>query len=65
MKDFSLEILNAGNSENISILTEEAMEQTLGGATSCKKGYESRDDGTIECGCGYIDTPTRPPFTLH
>lgn len=53
MKDFELEILNAGSSENISLLSEESMNGILGGAVQCKKGYSAGDNGDIACGCGY------------
>ena len=55
MKDFALEILNSGSSENVSLLSEEAMGEALGGKISCKKGFDLGDDGTVACGCNYLN----------
>ncbi len=66
MKDFPLEILNSGSSENMSILSDEAMSEVFGGKTACNKGYSLGDNGSIKCGCGYSytkpipDTPAPP-----
>lgn len=61
MKDFALEILNAGGSENVSLLSEEDMSEVLGGAISCKKGYALEDDGAVSCACGYKSDRPVPP----
>lgn len=73
MKDFALEILNSGNSENVSLLSEEAMSETLGGKISCKKGFDLGDNGAVSCGCNYKNdkpiiiaqpSPSLPPGTV-
>lgn len=65
MKDFALEILNAGSSDNVSLLSEEEMSEVFGGAISCKKGYELGDDGKVSCACSYRNDPPPPPRPTH
>lgn len=72
MKEFALEVLNSGSSENVSLLTEEAMSEALGGKISCKKGFDLGDNGTVSCGCKYLNdkpiivqpAPTPVPGTI-
>lgn len=61
MKDFALEILKAGSSDNVCLLSEEAMSEVLGGAISCKKGYALADDGAVSCACDYKSDRPVPP----
>lgn len=62
MDNFALEILNSGRSENVSLLSEEAMSEALGGMIKCKKGYELGDDGAVSCGCSY--SSDKPPVII-
>jgi len=75
MKDFALEVLNSGSSDNVSLLSDEAMSEALGGKISCKKGFDLEDNGAITCACGYSNNtpiiitqpgpkPILPPGTI-
>lgn len=57
MNDYKTEMLTVGMSDEINILSEEAMDGILGGDTKCKKGYSLDDAGIVECGCKYRQTP--------
>lgn len=53
MKKIEFDVLNAGMADSINILSDEALENVLGGAVYCGKGYSLADNGAVSCGCKY------------
>lgn len=56
----SLIVLQNGMKDEVDILSEFEMDAVMGGEVECTKKYALLDDGTVMCGCGYIDSPTPP-----
>lgn len=56
-----IKILKSGFSDDISVLSENEMDEIVGGAFTCKKNFAFTDT-SIECGCGYTTSwnPSTP-----
>lgn len=56
-----LEILNQGFDDSVNILSDEQMDDIVGGDFTCKKNFTFKGT-SLECGCGYSTSldPTKP-----
>ena len=54
MKNFEIEVLNAGHSESVSLLSKQEMLNVYGGGVTCKKGFNLTDEGYLSCDCGFV-----------
>lgn len=57
----NMEILNQGFEDSVNILSDEQMDDIVGGDFTCKKSFTFKGT-SLECGCGYTTTldPNKP-----
>ncbi len=58
MEDLLFDLLHEGSKDSVSLLSDESMNDILGGTIVCKKGYVLDNNGTIKCGCDYSNDGT-------
>lgn len=56
-----IEVLNQGFEDSVNILSDEQMDDIVGGDFTCKKSFTFKGT-SLECGCGYSTSldPTKP-----